>query len=239
MAKSFRHDPRDDFDEDFEGGKRRKGKQRKKRRREPPPAQRTNDDIEYVDVPEWRQLDILAKLQGYFRKRSFQAMSYGALQECDRDFFESRMGSAAIAALPYFDRSKGVKLTTYLIQAVENFIIDDTRQQNSAKRKAITVPIGQDDYRAAVDKGLISEESLSDGMRGIRKTIFEMDYEAFQKALTPDQRYWLELRMQDISYAQIAEWAGYPLTSFMRNEWSKVQDLAREYGFGQSPARLC
>ena len=112
MAKSFRHDPRDDFDEDFEGGKRRKGKQRRKRRREPPPAQRTNDDIEYVDVPEWRQLDILAKLQGYFRKRSFQAMSYGALQECDRDFFESRMGSAAIAALPYFDRSKGVKLTT-------------------------------------------------------------------------------------------------------------------------------
>ena len=76
-------------------------------------------------------------------------------------------------------------------------------------------------------------------MRGIRKTIFEMDYEAFQKALTPDQRYWLELRMQDVSYAQIAEWAGYPLTSFMRNEWSKVQDLAREYGFGQSPARLC
>ena len=151
MAKSFRHDPRDDFDEDFEGGKRRKGKQRRKRRREPPPAQRTNDDIEYVDVPEWRQLDILAKLQGYFRKRSFQAMSYGALQECDRDFFESRMGSAAIAALPYFDRSKGVKLTTYLIQAVENFIIDDTRQQNSAKRKAVTVPIGQDDYRAAVD----------------------------------------------------------------------------------------
>ena len=52
MAKSFRHDPRDEFDEDFEGRKRRKGKQRRKRRREPPPAQRTNDDIEYVDVPE-------------------------------------------------------------------------------------------------------------------------------------------------------------------------------------------
>ena len=196
------------------------------------------ENIEYVDFPEWRQLNILAKLQGYFRKRSFQAMSYGALQECDRDFFESRMGSAAIAALPYFDRSKGVKLTTYLIQAVENFIIDDTRRQNSAKRKAVTVPIGQDDYLAAVNKGLIAEESLSDGMRGMRKTIFEMDYEAFQKALSPDQLLWLELRMHDLSYAQIAELAGYPLTSFMRNEWSKVQELARKYGFDQISSRL-
>ena len=191
-----------------------------------------------VQLPPLRNIDVFDVIVRALRRRRFAA-AFPALQECDRDFFESRMGSAAIAALPYFDRSKGVKLTTYLIQAVENFIIDDTRQQNSAKRKAVTVPIGQDDYRAAVDKGLISEESLSDGMRGIRKTIFEMDYEAFQKALTPDQRYWLELRMQDVSYAQIAEWAGYPLTTFMRNEWSKVQDLAREYGFGQSPARLC
>ena len=234
------HDEYDD-EECVSRNRRRRPKERTKRRpskkSEPQEPPRIDEDVIYVDFTSDEQLAVLAELQGYFHKRSFQAMSYGALQECDRDFFEAKMATAAINALPYFDPGEGVQLTTFLIEAVENAIIDDARKEKAGRRYAVRVPITQADYAVAKKQGLIAEESLSDCLKGLRKIIFEMDYEAFQKALTPDQKYWLELRLDGIGFQQIADWAGYPLTTFLRDHWSEVRRIATEYGFDKVPSR--
>lgn len=186
---------------------------------------------EFLYTDRRTQIEVIEELSGYFRKKSNLAISLGALQPCDRTFYEALMGDAALRALPYFDPDKGVKRSTFLIEAVENFLIDNSRYENRQKRKAITVPLTTMEIVAAEARGLMSEEELEDRSHGGWQHFFFMiDRTQFYDSLTAEEKLYLEWRLQGLSFDEIAQLTGYTKNTFRRKIWRIVQEKAVRFG---------
>jgi len=189
------------------------------------------EELELIAVAKRTQLEVIEELSGYFRKKSNLAVSLGALQPCDRTFYEALMGDYALRALPYFDPNKGVKRSTFLIEAVENALVDNSRYENRKKRKAITVPLTTMEVVDATARGLMSEEELEDRSRGgWQQFFFRLDFNQFYDSLTEEEKLYLEWRLQGLSFDEIAQLTGYSKNSFRRNIWRKVQEKAVRFG---------
>ena len=190
-------------------------------------------DLDLRTISEKEQMDVLGLLAHYFRKKSNLAVSMGALAAADRTWFEALMGDAALKALPYFDRSKGVKLTTYLIASVEHYLIDEDRKSKRQKRTAVLVPISTKDIVEAQERGMISEDGLEDRSRGgFRNLFFEMDYRNFMASLSDYEKMILEYRMDEVPFEDIVEWTGYScsVNTFRRKVWRVIQEKAVKFG---------
>jgi len=186
---------------------------------------------EKIDVPAKEQMEIIEALAGYFRRKSTLAISLGALPASDRDYYEAVMGDAAIRSLPYFDPTRGVKKTTFVIECVENYLINESIASNQLKRKAVLVPITNEDIQAAREQGLAAEEELVAGRRhSFNDILLEMDFRQFLSSLTPLERLLLDYRLHDLTFAEIAELRGMPVTTWKRREWKSVQDKAVKFG---------
>lgn len=189
------------------------------------------EEVERINIAKRFQVEVIESLSGYFHKRSNMAIALGALQPSDRDWYEALMGDAALRALPYFNPDKGVKRSTFLIQAVENFLVDNSRYENRKKRKAITTPITAMDIVEANARGMASEDGLEDTSKGgWKRVFFEMDAKQFYESLTPFEDYYLQMRLDGLSLTEIAEIAGYSLNTFRRRIWSVIQTKAVRFG---------
>lgn len=197
---------------------------------EHPKAER-EPEVQKIDIPAREQIAIVEALAGYFRRKSNLAISLGALSASDRDYYEAVMGDAAIRALPYFDPSRGVKKTTFVIECVENFLINESVAANQQKRKAVLVPITNDEILDAREQGLVSEEEIVIGRHdSFKDFLLEMDYRQFISSLTPLERLLLDYRLHELSFAEIAELRGMPVTTWKRREWKPVQEKAIKFG---------
>lgn len=179
------------------------------------------------------EVEVLEEMSGYCRKKSNMAVSFGALPPADRTWFEACLGDAMLRALPYFDEKRGVKLSTFLIQAAENYLIDEDRKSKRLKRKAVLTPITTVEVVEAQERGLVAEEALEDRSKGGWKNLFfEMDYREFMASLTDTERYLLSLRLDyGMSFDEIAEMRGMSTNTWKRHEWLPVQQKAITFGF--------
>lgn len=198
---------------------------------EHPKAERPRPE-QAVDIPAWEQLEIIESLSGYFRRKSNLAISLGALSASDRDYYEAVMGDAAVKSLPYFDPSRGVKKTTFVIECVENFLINESVAGKQQKRKAVLVPITTEEMGEAKEKGLASEEELLSGCHrdSFGDFLLEMDFRQFLSTLTPLELLLLDYRLHELTFAEIAEIRGLPVTTWKRREWRSVQEKAVKFG---------
>ena len=57
-----------------------------------------------------------------------------------------------------------------------------------------------------------------------------MDFRQFLSSLTPLERLLLDYRLHDLTFAEIAELRGMPVTTWKRREWKSVQDKAVKFG---------
>ncbi|MCR5414779.1 MAG: hypothetical protein K6F50_08685 [Kiritimatiellae bacterium] len=193
-------------------------------------SRRENDAC--LTISKAEQLVALEEISGYIRKKSNLLVALGCIQPCDRTCHEAAMGYAALKALPYFNPEVGTKRSTYLIEAIEHYLIDEHRKECAQKRTARLVPITTMDIVEAQARGLASEEMLEDRSRGgFRRLYFRMDYLNFMMSLTYHEQVMFESRMQGASFEQLADWYGYSsANTFRRKAWRLIQEKAVKFG---------
>ena len=101
---------------------------------------------------------------------------------------------------------------------------------DSLKRNVETKPIAfmaDEDARAL---GYVSDETLSDGSKGVRDLEFRMDIKVLRGMLRPLELRVLNLRLQEFTHVEIGERIGLSRFQIMRL-MKRIRNVARRCGF--------